>query len=258
MKYIHTAGLTFLIALAATGCVNSNSSKCSSGLVCPSGMSCGPEGDKCVDTDLLDSCRGAPDGTACTVPGLPPATCLAGICQASRCGDGRITGAEQCDGALLDGKSCQMLGFYSADGLKCGSDCKFDTSACVGKCGDGIKNGPEDCDGADLGGATCFTEGFYKEAGLKCKSDCTYDISSCGGGKCGDGIVNGLEQCDGTALNGTTCAKMGFFGAMSGLHCSNSCTFAAQSCKCSSNLRCLPNTQRCECPKTGACGCVPK
>jgi len=263
MKFIYTAVVCLIIGGVVAvggnaGCVNSNASRCSNGLVCPSGMGCGPAGDRCIDTDLLASCRGEPDGTECTVPGLPPATCLAGVCQASRCGDSRITGAEECDGEQLESKTCQNLGFYSATGLKCGADCKFDTSSCTGKCGDGVKNGPEDCDGADLAGATCFTAGYYAEPGLKCGPDCKFDTTSCSGGKCGDGTVNGLEQCDGKALNGQTCAKLGYFGAMSGLQCSQACTFAAQSCKCSANLRCKPNTERCECPKTGACGCVPK
>jgi len=240
--------------LFGQGCVASNATQCS-GLICPGGTTCAPSGERCVDSDLVDACRGADNGQNCNVPGLPPASCLGGICQASRCGDDRVTGAEECDGNDFDGRTCQTLGFYEKAGLRCGSDCRYDTSQCVGKCGDGVKNGPEQCDGADLHGATCFTAGFYAAPGLACKPDCTFDVRSCTGGRCGDGTINGLEQCDGQKFT-TSCAKMGFLGVMSGLSCTSSCTFTAKSCSCAFGVRCAAKTQRCECTKTGGCGCV--
>jgi hypothetical protein len=243
------------VVVGAAGCVGSNASTCGKQLVCPGGMMCTPAGDSCVEAEFVLSCQHATDGASCSVAGLPPATCMAGVCQASRCGDGRITGGEECDGALFkEGQDCQTAGFYNKDGLKCGADCKLDTTACTGKCGDGIKNGNEQCDGKDLGGASCFAAGFYKAPGLGCKADCTFDTTTCGGGKCGDGTINGLEQCDGKQFN-RTCAAMGFAGAMSGLQCTSACTFAADSCMCSPGVRCASKTQRCECSKFG-CGCV--
>ena len=243
-----------IVVALATGCLNSGSSKCGD-LICPSGTSCMAQNsaNKCIDSDLVVACNGLPDGAPCTVPGLPPSTCMGGVCQASRCGDGRITGAEQCDGSLLQGATCLTEGFYNPDGLACGSDCKYDTSSCVGKCGDGIKNGPELCDGSDLGTATCFDVGYYAAPGLKCKADCTFDSSSCTGGHCGDGIINGLEECDGTAMGSATCAKLGFAGSLSALSCSSSCTFSASSCLCTTG-RCPPG-DTCSCSKTG-CDCV--
>ncbi|HEX8108917.1 MAG TPA: hypothetical protein VF516_14395 [Kofleriaceae bacterium] len=225
------------------------------------GMSCGPSGDTCVYNDMIEACHLLADGAPCTVPGLPPNKCMSGVCQASRCGDGRITGAEECDGTELASKTCQSLGFYEAGGLACGSDCKFDTKRCVGKCGDGIKNGPEQCDKSDLGGATCFTAGYYKPLGLACKSDCTFDTTQCSGGHCGDGIINGLELCDGTALplvSGKTadCTALGFQGATTSLKCSKTCRYTTSSCLCTPTTRCNAKTQRCECSKTGGCGCV--
>ena len=242
------------VGVLGSACVTSNASRCNKDLVCPSGMSCSPSGESCVDSDLLDACHGGGDGQTCQVAGLPPGTCLGGICQASRCGDGRVTGAEECDGNAMGAKTCQTLGFYEQAGLACTADCRYDTSQCVGRCGDGIKNGSEQCDTKDLGKATCFTTGFYAAPGLACKSNCTFDVAACTGGRCGDGIMNGLEQCDGTAF-ATTCDKMGFAGAMSGLSCTASCTFSTKSCLCSAGTRCKAKTQHCVCDKFG-CGCV--
>lgn len=243
------------VILLGSACVTSNASRCNNDVVCPAGMSCAPSGVGCIDSDLVDACQGGADGKVCRVAGLPPGTCLGGICQASRCGDGRRTGAEECDGQNLNNKTCQVLGFYEPAGLGCTPDCHFDTSRCVGRCGDGIKNGAEACDGKDLGNATCFTAGFYAAPGLACKPDCTLDTQKCTGGRCGDGIVNGLEQCDGAQFS-ATCDKMGFAGAMSGVSCTSSCTLSSKSCLCSSGGRCAAKTQRCTCDKFGACGCV--
>ena len=251
-------GVLSILTVVATGsaCVTSNAARCSDDLICPSGMSCSPTGKGCVDSDLVDACHGGIDGQTCHAPSLPPGTCLGGICQASRCGDGRLTGAEDCDGANLNHKTCQTLGFYQPDGLRCGPDCHFDTSQCVGRCGDGIKNGNEACDGNDLGKATCLTAGFYAAPGLACTAGCTLDTKACGGGRCGDGIVNGLEQCDGTQFT-TDCGKMGFAGQLqSPLMCSARCTYSESSCLCNSAKRCKAMGQQCVCDKNG-CGCVP-
>lgn len=254
------APIAIVVALAAAlggaGCVQSAASRCGD-LVCPTGMTCAPTGDRCVGMDLVLACRGGDDGKACTVPGLPPATCLGGVCQASRCGDGRVTGAEACDGAVIGGgKTCQNLGYYRADGLRCTADCKLDTSGCAGRCGDGIKNGHEQCDGKDLGGATCFAAGYYAAPGLACKSDCTFDTAKCTGGRCGDGVINGLEQCDGSKLS-TSCFKLGYPGVSIGLFCSPSCTFTSRSCLCGNGVRCKAFKETCVCAKTG-CDCVPQ
>ncbi|HKE15974.1 MAG TPA: hypothetical protein VKB80_13950 [Kofleriaceae bacterium] len=243
-------------ALAAgSACVASDSSRCGNDLVCPSGMLCAPSGDVCVDADLVTSCAGSDDGEVCRVAGYPPATCLAGICQASRCGDGRVSGAEECDGEVPQGQTCRTHGFYDEVGLRCGPDCKLDTSSCVGRCGDGVVNGREQCDGAELGGATCFTAGFYAEKGLACKADCSFDVSACTGGRCGDGILNGLEQCDGTQFN-RSCDTLGFAGAMSGLACTSNCLFSNASCLCWGGHRCRAKSFRCDCGKLGGCGCA--
>jgi hypothetical protein len=260
MRFAIAAVCVMLVGFALAACVQSGSTRCGN-IMCPTGMSCGPSGDACVFNDMLEACARLADGASCTVAGLPPNKCMNGVCQASRCGDGRVTGAEDCDGPSLGSKTCQSLGFYESGGLSCTSDCKLDTSRCVGRCGDGIKNGPEQCDGADLGHATCFTAGYYKAPGLACKPDCTFDTAACGGGKCGDSIINGLELCDGNTLPkvGTKtadCTAIGFAGATTSLKCSRTCRYAATSCLCTPTKRCDATTQRCECTKTGGCGCV--
>lgn len=253
-RWIAAVGV-LLVGFALAACVQSHASKCGD-ITCPMGTSCGPSGNTCVYNDMLEACRSLTDGDTCTVAGLPPNKCMAGVCQASRCGDGRVTGAEECDGTTLGSKTCQSLGFYQPDGLACTADCKFDTSQCVGHCGDGVKNGPEQCDGTDLGKATCFTAGFYAAPGLACKTDCTFDTAKCGGGRCGDGIINGLEQCDGKVLKVADCTAAGFAGATTALQCSKFCRYTARSCLCTPTERCTATAQRCDCPKTGGCGCV--
>jgi hypothetical protein len=251
------------IALAvAAGCVRSNSSSCGP-LVCPNNTTCMSANTTpvCVDTDLVQACAGASNGAPCFVPGLGSNVCEGGVCQASRCGDGRVTGKEQCDGTNLGDKTCQSIGFYSETGLACNSDCTFNTSGCTGYCGDGIKNGPELCDGADLGSATCFDAGYYGAKQLGCNKDCTFDATNCTGGHCGDGTVNGLEECDGSALgtvNGSaaSCEALGYLGSLSTLACSNACTYSSASCLCTTG-RCQAGTEKCVCSKTG-CGCVAK
>lgn len=53
------------------------------------------------------------------------------------CGDGFIDAGEECDGANLNGESCQSQGFTSGT-LAC-SSCAFDTSGCVGSLLDRLK-----------------------------------------------------------------------------------------------------------------------
>jgi len=50
----------------------------------------------------------------------------------AKCGDGKATGDEQCDGADLNNMKCTGLG-YSGGTLKCGSKCTFNTASCSGQ-----------------------------------------------------------------------------------------------------------------------------
>ncbi|HFE46036.1 MAG TPA: hypothetical protein ENJ18_11190 [Nannocystis exedens] len=47
------------------------------------------------------------------------------------CGDGEITGEEQCDGAQLGGQTCVDVGEFEGGELACTDTCTFDTSACT-------------------------------------------------------------------------------------------------------------------------------
>ena len=110
------------------------------------------------------------------------------------CGNGQIEGTEQCEGTNMgDLRTCSDLGQEWRGELRCGSDCRYDRSQCVGPvCGDGRAEGPETCDGADMGaytGLTCADLYFaksifgidtnYLSGSLKCRDDCMADRSEC-------------------------------------------------------------------------------
>ena len=93
------------------------------------------------------------------------------------CGDGFITGLEQCDGTKLGGYTCKSLGFVGGT-LKCTPlTCIYDKSGCH-HCGNKVIDAKEDCDGALLQGKTCAKLG-YQGGTLACQSNCKYDKSGC-------------------------------------------------------------------------------
>lgn len=69
---------------------------------------------------------------------------------APSCGNGSIDAGEDCDGALLGGKTCAtILGDANATGaLECSASCVFDPSGCSAGpiCGDGFLQAGEECD----------------------------------------------------------------------------------------------------------------
>jgi fibro-slime domain-containing protein len=100
---------------------------------------------------------------------------------ASVCGDGIVTGAEQCDHAASNGSAA-----YGG----CSATCRFTTY-----CGDAMVNGPEQCDDG-VNDAPVYS--LTRVAG--CSPACTMPHY------CGDQIVDAAygEACDlGTAVNGT-------------------------------------------------------
>jgi hypothetical protein len=75
------------------------------------------------------------------------------------CGNGSIQGAEECDGANLNGGTCATEVDPGAMGtLACEPDCTYDTSDCCipngGACMNGV-NDAECCSGNCTGGDMC-------------------------------------------------------------------------------------------------------
>jgi hypothetical protein len=142
------------------------------------------------------------------------------------CGDGERNGTEACEGADLDGETCESIGqgFIGGD-LACDGECDFDTSGCTSPpdCGNGVIEGSEECDGAQLGGATCQTEGFSSGT-ISCTAGCALDTSDCF--TCGNNVIEADEECDGSALGGATCTNLGHDGGT--LTCNGTCTALVQ------------------------------
>ncbi len=71
------------------------------------------------------------------------------------CGNGRIDTGEQCEGTNWGPiTGCNDFDTFSGGNLKCGVDCKFDTSACTGGglCGNGRIDSNEECDEGSANG----------------------------------------------------------------------------------------------------------
>ena len=118
------------------------------------------------------------DGAGSTGPDKEP-MCGDGVLDAGGCyvcGNGEVEDAEDCDGSVNSGVTCESLGFEGGT-VACGSDCFFDTSDCS-TCSDGVVNGFEVCDGNDVGGETCASLGLGGGT-LACTSGCTYDFTGC-------------------------------------------------------------------------------
>lgn len=96
-----------------------------------------------------------------------------------RCGDGMVSGGEQCEGTSPGGTSCADLDAFDGGTLVCDPlTCHFDTTACT-TCGDGQVTGGEPCDGDDLQGQSCVGAGF-DSGQIACLPDCSaFDTSGC-------------------------------------------------------------------------------
>lgn len=250
--------LASLVVVLAGGCVQSEATPCGD-VICPAGRACSPaDPPTCVDENLIAACDGRAEGEVCTVAGGRPGVCTAGLCLLGACGDGRINGDNQCDGADLGGATCLDFGSAEPDGLLC-VDCQFDPSECVSRCGDGIKNGLEGCDGTDFGDLTCLNLGFYAPDGLTCNAAgdeaCTVNPAGCQGGFCGDGTLNGFEVCDGAAM-ADTCLSLGYVGPVAPLRCADGCQYDPSSCLCGGFL-CAVGTQQCVDLGEGNLACQP-
>lgn len=144
------------------------------------------------------------------------------------CGDGYREGNEACDGADLDGKTCQDFG-HDGGPLACygpedDTPCTFDTSGCLDSpfCGDGTVDTAEgeQCDGTNLDGESCLSQG-YLGGTLRCDLQCQFDVSQCTVPVCGNDTREATEICDGTDLDSQTCITRGYIQGQ--LACAQNC-----------------------------------
>ena len=84
------------------------------------------------------------------------------------CGNGIVEGDEECDGAVLNGRTCSDVNASLAGDVICGADCRYDFSKCVTvEC----QNGEKRCDGDvyQMCSGNVWTEAMNcASLGLKC------------------------------------------------------------------------------------------
>lgn len=142
----------------------------------------------------------------------------------SICGNGVVTGTEQCDGQDFGVLTCGTFGFVHG-ALMCNSACAVDTSGCSNTtvCGDGIAEGTEECDQDDFRGVWCGDVPGFVAGQLVCTGSCTVSTTLCLVSVCGDEITTApYEQCDGPDMGGLNCQDLGFDGGT--LDCATDCT----------------------------------
>ncbi len=235
--------VAFAVVCAAVACVKSAATECGNDL-CPAGLAC--VSDHCVDPNVVTACIGVAENGGCTVGAGGSGVCQGGACIVGTCGDGIKNGIEECDLSDLNHEDCTFFGSPTPAGLKCNSDCMFDSSGCTQSCGNGHVEGNEQCDGDDLDQKTCVDYGFYGGT-LSCTTACLANLGMCSG-KCGNNTIEASEQCDGTdfgtppktcaTLNGTAANSYPGPGTVP-LMCTSMCTYAPESCTCGGQL-CTP------------------
>ena len=134
-------------------------------------ISCAPEqlgGKQCEDYDgLWGKFHGGP--LVCFACHISDELC-------EECGDKKINGKEQCDGAALGGTTCQLLGFAGGGVLTCNPDCGFNMTGCKNAvCGDG------ECT-------------IAVENSCNCWNDCPDNPGTCSSCECGG--VGGMCSCE--------------------------------------------------------------
>jgi hypothetical protein len=90
------------------GCVEPALQRCGE-LLCSADSVC-INNSQCATAESIDACKGLGDGMACSTV-VFTGTCLDGACTAPRCGDGIVSGSEQCDGPVPSGVDCVTYGF---------------------------------------------------------------------------------------------------------------------------------------------------
>jgi alpha-tubulin suppressor-like RCC1 family protein len=178
-------------------CYRDNTAYCGDGVRDPE------QGEECDGQDVVQLCT---DGEAlcrenCTVVCT---LCGNGIAENER-GQG-----EQCDGADLDGQTCQSMGFAGGT-LACNDDCGYDLSGCSTLCGNGVIDEDEQCDATRLGGADCVSAGYWYGT-LRCGLGCVWDTSACVGAV--DLAPGSMQLCLLDSNGQTRCRGDNYWGAL--------------------------------------------
>ncbi|MCC7538535.1 MAG: hypothetical protein IT379_20090, partial [Deltaproteobacteria bacterium] len=149
-----------------------------------------------------DACHGRANGLPCRISDLQAGICIDDACEPARCGDGFVTGTEE----------CEDLNDASGDGCEpgtCQRSCELDS-----ECDDG-----QACDGIETCSPVLFLclAGRPLDEGTPCTLTAggagTCRSGTCATGGCGNGAPDPGEQCD----DGDT---------MDGDGCDNDCTYS--------------------------------
>ena len=147
----------------------------------------------------------------------------------STCNGAALDEGEVCDGANLNGATCEtVVGPGSTGILACAVNCyDYDRSHCTAAsiCGNGLLEAGEACDGTNFNGETCESlVGKGSRGTLKCNS-CVISTENCSAAStCGNNIIDGNDKCDGSALNGKTCHDVVGEGSEGTLGCRDNCS----------------------------------
>ena len=131
---------------------------------------------------------------------------IQGCTDAILCGNGKLDEGEVCDGALLNGRTCETQVGYGSTGLPgCNSTCTgYTNGTCTAaqKCGNGKLDSGEICDGSFLNGKTCAdVVGVGSTGTLLCDASCNFNTTHCSASRgCGNGTLEDGEPCDGTTF----------------------------------------------------------
>src|SRR5689334_8759576 len=120
-----------VIMLVVTGCIDEHVQTCGD-VICPVSSVC-IDNAVCATPDSIAACNALNDGDACHAA-TGDGYCTHGACAPNVCGDGMLTGIEQCDGNLVS-TSCADFGYYAGT-TTCTPLCTIDRSGCSGRCGD--------------------------------------------------------------------------------------------------------------------------
>jgi hypothetical protein len=157
--------------IAFAGCIEPSLLVCGD-RICPVDTIC-LDNAVCATPEAIEACTGLDDNAACHAM-MGDGYCTHGVCEPNVCGDGLLTGIEQCDGSLVS-LGCTDFGYYGGT-TSCSPQCTIDRSGCAGRCGDGVVQADqEDCDGAppEFG----CTDLGYDYGALGCSSTCVATAS---------------------------------------------------------------------------------